>query len=222
MKRLWLILFVIIGCVSNWKPVTLELKDGTVLKGEVRTTNSLHEEILFVTLDDKGMRIKIKDIEKSFVGKKEVPLERIEHTFHLTKPGPGIGWTTYKPKNDPNAPDGTELVLKMLEMYAEAHAGAGGGSTGAVGGSKGCHVYGKIKFVDFGENYKVKFVDFGENLKIKYVDFGESKVGHWNIVDFGENYKIKVVEFGEDYKIKVVQFGEDFSVKMVDFGEGCN
>ena len=29
-----------IGWASNWKPVTLELKDGTVLKGEVRTRNS--------------------------------------------------------------------------------------------------------------------------------------------------------------------------------------
>lgn len=80
-----------------------------------------------------------------------------------------------------------------------------------TGGDKGCHVYGKIKFVSFGEDYKVKFVDFGENLKIKYVDFGENQVGRW-----------KVVEFGENYKIKVVDFGEDFSVKMVDFGEGCN
>ena len=33
----------------------------------------------------------------------------------------------------------------------------------------GCHVFGKIKFVDYGEDYKVKFVDYGEDLKIKYV-----------------------------------------------------
>ena len=69
MKRLWLILFVIIGCASNWKPVTLELKDGSILKGEVRTRNSLNEEVLFITLDDKGMRIKYNDIEK--IWKKE-------------------------------------------------------------------------------------------------------------------------------------------------------
>ena len=31
LKRLWLILFI--GCASNWKPATLELEDGSVLKG---------------------------------------------------------------------------------------------------------------------------------------------------------------------------------------------
>ncbi len=76
--------------------------------------------------------------------------------------------------------------------------------------SKGCHVYGKIKFVDYGENYKVKFVDYGEDLKIKYVDYGEDKEGRW-----------KTVDYGEDYKIKIVDYGEDFKVKEVDYGEGC-
>ena len=75
---------------------------------------------------------------------------------------------------------------------------------------KGCHVYGKIKFVDYGEDYKVKFVDYGEDLKIKYVDYGEDKVGKWKAVDYGEKFKIKVVDYGEDFK-----------VKEVDYGEGC-
>ena len=75
---------------------------------------------------------------------------------------------------------------------------------------KGCHVYGKIKFVDYGEDYKVKFVDYGEDLKIKYVDYGEDKQGKW-----------KVVDYGEDFKIKIVDYGEDFKVKEVDYGEGC-
>lgn len=75
---------------------------------------------------------------------------------------------------------------------------------------KGCHVYGKIKFVDYGEDYKVKFVDYGEDLKIKYVDYGEDKEGRWRVVDYGEKYKIKIVDYGEDFK-----------VKEVDYGEGC-
>tara|TARA_B100000315_G_C14547323_1_gene573898 strand:+ start:773 stop:1720 length:948 start_codon:yes stop_codon:yes gene_type:complete len=75
----------------------------------------------------------------------------------------------------------------------------------------GCHVYGKIKYVEFGEDYKVKFVSFGENVRIRYVSFGADSPGEWQIV-----------EFGEDYKIKVVEFGEDFRVREVDFGEGCN
>tara|TARA_B100000768_G_C11109095_1_gene302458 strand:- start:204 stop:527 length:324 start_codon:yes stop_codon:yes gene_type:complete len=75
----------------------------------------------------------------------------------------------------------------------------------------GCHLYGKIKFVDYGEDYSVKFVDYGEDLRIKYVSYGENSVGLW-----------KVVEYGEDYKVKIVDYGEDYSVKDVDYGEGCN
>ena len=36
-------------------------------------------------------------------------------------------------------------------------------------GQKACNVYGKVKFVEYGEDYKVKFVNYGEDLKIKYV-----------------------------------------------------
>ena len=78
-------------------------------------------------------------------------------------------------------------------------------------GQSHCHVFGKIKFVEYGEDYKVKFVEYGEDLNIKYVSYGEPQVGNW-----------KTVEYGEKYKIKVVDYGEDFSVKLVDYGEGCN
>ena len=61
-------------------------------------------------------------------------------------------------------------------------------------------VFGKIKFVDYGEDYKVKFVDYGEDLKVKYVSYGEKNVGKWKSVDYGEDYKIKVVRYGEDLK----------------------
>lgn len=73
-----------------------------------------------------------------------------------------------------------------------------------------CHVFGEIKFVDYGEDYKVKFVDYGEDLKIKYVAYGEKKVGKW-----------KVVDYGEDFKLKIVKYGEDFKAKEVDYGQGC-
>ena len=50
----------------------------------------------------------------------------------------------------------------------------------------GCHVYGKIKFVDF-----------GEDLKIKYVSYGEKKDGKWKVVDYGEDFKVKEVDYNE-------------------------
>ena len=72
----------------------------------------------------------------------------------------------------------------------------------------GCHLYGKIKIVEYGEDYKVKFVNYGEDLKIKYVSYGENKVGNWKLVEYGESYKVKIVEYGEDYKVKDVEYGQ--------------
>jgi len=50
--------------------------------------------------------------------------------------------------------------------------------------NKGCHVYGKTKFVEYGEDSKVKFVAYEKNLNIKYVEYGE-------------DFKVKEVEYGE-------------------------
>ena len=63
--------------------------------------------------------------------------------------------------------------------------------------NKGCHLYGKIKFVEYGEDYKVKFVRYGQD-----------KVGKWKVVEYGEDYKIKIVDYGEDYKVKDVWYGQ--------------
>lgn len=80
--------------------------------------------------------------------------------------------------------------------------------TSRMGGSTACEVYGKVKFVDYGEDYKVKRVDYGEDVKIKWVDYGEDKKGLWKRVDYGEKYKLKWVDYGEDFKIKEVTYGE--------------
>ncbi|MEX1002101.1 MAG: hypothetical protein WDZ35_08295 [Crocinitomicaceae bacterium] len=81
---------------------------------------------------------------------------------------------------------------------------------GETTGNTACEVYGKIKIVDYGEDYKVKKVDYGEDVKVKWVDYGEDDQGEW-----------KEVDYGEDFKIKWVDYGEDFKVKFVDYGEGC-
>lgn len=77
-------------------------------------------------------------------------------------------------------------------------------------GNPACEIYGKIKIVDYGEDYKVKRVDYGQDLKVKWVDYGENSKGKW-----------KRVDYGVDFKIKWVDYGEDFKVKFVDYGEGC-
>lgn len=77
-----------------------------------------------------------------------------------------------------------------------------------VGANPVCEIYGKIKIVEYGEDYKVKIVDYGEDLKIKWVDYGEDNKGKWKKVDYGEKFKIKWVTYGEDFKIKEVTYGE--------------
>jgi hypothetical protein len=79
-----------------------------------------------------------------------------------------------------------------------------------MGADPVCEIYGKIKIVDYGEDYKVKIVTYGEDLKIKWVDYGEDNKGKW-----------KKVEYGERFKIKWVEYGEDFTIKEVTYGEGC-
>jgi hypothetical protein len=77
-----------------------------------------------------------------------------------------------------------------------------------MGADPVCEIYGKIKIVEYGEDYKVKIVDYGEDLKIKWVDYGEENKGKWKKVDYGEKFKIKWVTYGEDFKIKEVTYGE--------------
>ena len=38
---------------------------------------------------------------------------------------------------------------------------------------KACNVFGKVKFVEYGEDYKLKVVKYGEDFKAKEVDYGE-------------------------------------------------
>ena len=104
-----------------------------------------------------------------------------------------------------------EVLQELLNIYQSESDYSSPSMSFGTGGNKGCNIYGKIKFVEFGEDYKVRFVDYGESLKVKYVEYGEYSKGNW-----------KMVEFGEDYKLKIVSYGEDFTVKTVSYGQGCN
>ncbi len=64
-------------------------------------------------------------------------------------------------------------------------------------------LYGRIKIVDFAEDYRVKIVDFAEDLEVKIVDFAADSVGRWEIVDFAEDYRVKIVDFAEDLRVEI-------------------
>lgn len=91
--------------------------------------------------------------------------------------------------------------------YPSFPSSSSSSSPSSPSSNKGCHVYGKIKFVEHGEDYKVKFVSYGEDLAVEYVNLVADSPGEWDVVDYGEDYKIKIVENGEDFKVNVVFFG---------------
>ena len=76
-----------------------------------------------------------------------------------------------------------------------------------------CNIYGKIKIVFGGEDYRVRKVDSGawEDLRVKYVsEEMADRPGRWT-----------VVESNEDFKIRFVEKGEDFIIREVSVREGC-
>ena len=76
-----------------------------------------------------------------------------------------------------------------------------------------CKVYGKIKIVIGGEDYRVRKVDPGEweDLQVKFVsEEMADNPGRWSFVDINE-----------DFKIRFVEIGEDFTFREVNVAEGC-
>ncbi|MBT4660886.1 MAG: hypothetical protein HOC18_03180 [Candidatus Marinimicrobia bacterium] len=83
-------------------------------------------------------------------------------------------------KKDNNFP--VEVLQELLNIYQSESDYSSPSMSFGTGGNKGCNIYGKIKFVEFGEDYKVRFVDYGESLKVKYVEYGEYSKGNWKMV----------------------------------------
>ena len=242
MKRLWLILFVIIGCASNqyterddpnkgWQKglprredVKLYLLNGSEWSGVISEYNSSERNMEFYVMQVDGKKVQQEMIELNY--------DKVTKIAHYTDKGIEIiepkDFDSYRwyiksrdthdvyvrgnsTKKERNKAAFDALMRIAIDKTSDESDYSSPSSSFGTGGNKGCHIYGKIKFVEYGEDYKVKFVDFGENLKIKYVEYGEDSIGNW-----------KMVEYGEDYKIKIVSYGEDLTVKTVSYGQGCN
>ena len=74
--------------------------------------------------------------------------------------------------------------------------------------SKGCDVYGRIRLVNSGEDFRVRIVDSGEDVRVRYVNSGANSKGRWRIVSSGEDFRIRIVNSGEDFRIRKVNSGE--------------
>lgn len=77
-----------------------------------------------------------------------------------------------------------------------------------------CSVYGNIRIVPSGEDYKVRAVDRGEleDLRVRFTSEEMADgTGLWNMV-----------QAYEDFTIRFVETGEDFAIREVAGGEGCD
>ena len=97
------------------------------------------------------------------------------------------------------------LNSEKSELYAQGKA--------KTPNTEKCNIYGKIKIVIDGEDYRVRKVASAEweDLRVKYVsEEMADRPGRWTIV-----------ESNEDFKIRFVEKGEDFTIREVSVGEGC-
>jgi len=76
-------------------------------------------------------------------------------------------------------------------------------------GDKTFPLYGKVKLVEYGEDYRVEIVEYNADLNIKIVDY--------NADDCGE---VKIVDYGEDVRVKIVQYNGDLTVKVCKYNSG--
>lgn len=71
---------------------------------------------------------------------------------------------------------------------------------------KGKFLFGKVRIVEYGEDFKVKAVEYSEDLKIQTTSYLQSDCGKWYFVEYGEDFKIRFVDYSEDFKIKYVEY----------------
>ena len=69
-------------------------------------------------------------------------------------------------------------------------------------------LYGKIRVVTAGEDYKVRIVGAQEDVRVRIVASRPNKVGQWQYVEHGEDYKVCFVEYGGDVWVRFVDAQE--------------
>jgi hypothetical protein len=71
---------------------------------------------------------------------------------------------------------------------------------------EGTPLKGRVKFVDYGEDFTIKYVNYDEDIGVEFVEWGADDCGEWQEVEYGEDFKVKVVDWNEDLKVKKVEY----------------
>ncbi len=69
---------------------------------------------------------------------------------------------------------------------------------------KGIPLYGKVREVNIGADFKVEVVNIGEDLRVEKVSIGAHRCGQWEFVDIGEDFTVEFVDISPDFKILFV------------------
>ena len=70
----------------------------------------------------------------------------------------------------------------------------------------GIRLYGKVRIVSYGEDFKVLSGSYGEDLRVEPVNAGANACGKWEFVSYGEDFKIRLVTYGEDFIIRFTTY----------------
>ena len=68
-------------------------------------------------------------------------------------------------------------------------------------------LYGRIRIVDIGEDYRVRRVEIGEDLVVN-LSMDGTRPGAWKLVAIGEDYRVRLVDIGEDIRVRIRNFNE--------------
>ena len=71
---------------------------------------------------------------------------------------------------------------------------------------KGKKLFGKVRIVQYGEDFTVRAVTYSEDFKIQHVSYSQTECGKWQFAEYGEDFKIRFVEYSEDFKVKFVEY----------------
>ncbi len=71
---------------------------------------------------------------------------------------------------------------------------------------KGKKIFGKVKIVEWGQNFQVKTFTWGADIHVKVTNGVQRNCGEWQFVEWGEDFSIKIVDYGQDFSIQYVTY----------------
>ena len=66
-------------------------------------------------------------------------------------------------------------------------------------------LWGKVRFVEYGEDFRVRVVECGEDLTVA-ISNGPTRCGEWDTVSIGEDFRVRLVDCFEDFSIRYSPF----------------